>query len=96
MAWGEGAHGARRSDDFVAAQVAFGGRAGANFDRLVRQFGERRTPIGSGHDRHGPHAEPARGTDNSHRDLTAIGDQDLAEHLHPRPHPARIIEASAL
>ena len=49
-------------------------------DRLVRQSHRQRLPIGLAVGDHGGHPQVAAGTQDAHRDLPAVGDQDLVEH----------------
>ena len=49
-----------------------------------------RVAVGLGIDRDGRDPEPARGADHPTGDLSAIGDQDLAEQAHIRKTPKRV------
>ncbi|MCC2690978.1 MAG: choline dehydrogenase [Rhizobiaceae bacterium] len=70
----------RRRDDPVAAQIAVGGRRGADMDRLVGHLHMHGAPIGVGVDGDGRDAEAPGRADDPAGNLAAIGDQDLVEH----------------
>ena len=72
-----GARFLRGVDDRVDAQVAFARRARADRVRLVRVAHVQRRPIAFGVDGDRRHAQLAAGADDAHRDLAAVGDQNL-------------------
>jgi hypothetical protein len=71
-----------RRDDPVAAQVAFRRRRAADVDCLIRGPDVRRCGVGVAVDGNGGDTQLATGANDAHRDLAAIGDQDLAKHRH--------------
>ena len=74
-----GAADARRVDEAVDAQVALGRRARADGDRLVRHPDVARGAIAFGIHRHRCEAHVAARANDAHRDLPAVGDQNLAQ-----------------
>ena len=76
---GLGARGARGRDDLVLAEVTLGGGRGADRHRLVGLEHVQGLAVGLGEDGDGRDAHLAAGANDAHRDLTAIGDQDLRE-----------------
>ena len=73
----------RDLDDPLAAQVALGGGRGAEQVRLARAADVQRVRVGLGV--HGDARDPelVQRPHHADRDLTAVGDQDLAEHAVP-------------
>ena len=69
-----------RVEDGVGVEVALGRGAAAERVGLVGEPYMQRIAIEIGVDRHGRDAELAGGADDSDRDLTPVGDQDLLQH----------------
>jgi len=67
-------------EDAVDAQVAVGGRSGADALRLIRHADVRRIAVGVGIDRHGGDAHFPQRAHDAHGDLPPVGHQHLAEH----------------
>ena len=82
-----GAGAERGLDEHVAAQVALGGRTGADEVRLVRGANVRAPPVGLRVDPHTSDPELAERPEHPDRDLPAVGH----EHLRERRHAARIL-----
>jgi len=61
------------------AEITVARRAGADAHGLVGHADVARGTIAVGEDRHRREAEVAAGADNPHRDLAAVGDQDLLQ-----------------
>ena len=81
---------ARRRDDPVAAQIAFGRGPRADLDHLVGHAREGRAAVCLRAHGNRADAQPARGLDDADGDLAPVGDQDLFEHgLPPSPHALR-------
>src|SRR5687767_2802083 len=74
-----GAAGAHRIDDAVDAKVALARRAGADGDRLICHADVPRGAIAFGIHRHRREAKVTTRADDAHRDLPAVGDEDLAQ-----------------
>ena len=77
---GVGAVAARGLEDAVDPQVALGGRAGSQARRLVGHADVQGGAVGVGVHRHGRNSHLPQRADDAHRNLAAVGDQDLAEH----------------
>ena len=82
-----GARAKRGLDEHVAAQVALGGRTGADEVRLVRGANVRAPPVGLRVDPHTTDPELAERAEHTDRDLAAV----RHEHLRERRHAARIL-----
>src|SRR5687767_135191 len=74
-----GAAGARRVDDAVDAKVALARRAGADGNRLIGHADVPRGAVAFGIHRHRREAKVTTRADDAHRDLPAVGDEDLAQ-----------------
>ncbi len=74
-----GTAGPRGSDDPLDVQVALRGRPGPDQPSLVGTPHVQRSPVGLGVHGHRADAELAQGTEHADGDLTAIGDEHLAE-----------------
>ena len=74
-----GARRARRVDQRVGAQVALARGAGADRHGLIGHAHVTGAAIALGEDRHRRQAQVAAGADDPHRDLAAVGDQDLLQ-----------------
>jgi hypothetical protein len=66
-------------NDTVDAKVAVSRGIAANRDRLIGHPDVASPSIAFGKDRHCPEAEIAACTDHAHRDLPAVGDEDLVQ-----------------
>ena len=69
-----------RVEDRLGVEVALGGRAATQRERLVGQPDVKRVPVELGVHRHGGDAELAAGADDADGDLATVGDQDLLQH----------------
>ena len=70
----------RGADHRRLVQVALPRLGRTDADRLVGQAHGQRVAIGLAVGDHGRQAEVAAGAQDAHRDLTAVGDEDLADH----------------
>ena len=77
---GFGAVLARGVQDAVDAQIALGGGRGTDVFGLIGHAHVQRGAVGIGVDGDAGDAHFAQRADHAHRDLAAVGDQDLAEH----------------
>src|SRR5262249_51256778 len=68
-------------DDRHDREIRLSRRRRADRDRFVGLLDVQRLGVGFGIDRHGLDAHAARGADHAARDLAAIGDEDLLEHV---------------
>jgi hypothetical protein len=75
------AGGQRCVDDALPLQVAVARRVAAHVHGLVAGTHVEGVGVGVGVHRHGAHAQAARGGGHAAGDLTAVGNQDLLEHL---------------
>jgi hypothetical protein len=73
----------RGVDDLVDDQVRVTRRAAAERERLVGRAHVQRVAVGVGVDRHAGQAGVLAGAGHAHRDLTAVGDQDLLHRCTP-------------
>jgi hypothetical protein len=69
----------RRRQDLVDHQVRLGGRRRSDPHRLVGELDERHPGVGVRVHRHRRDAHPPAGPHHPHRDLAAVGDQDLLD-----------------
>ena len=69
------------ADDRRHVQVAVGAARRADADVLVGEADVQRVLVGLGVDGDGLDAQLAAGADHAQRDLAAVGDQDLLEHV---------------
>ena len=76
-----------RADDLLDVEIALRGRRRADEHSLVGQLGEERLPVGLGEDGDGRNAQLAAGPYHPDGDLSAIGDEDLLDHLSPPCQP---------
>ena len=76
---GIGAGDLRRVKDSVDAKVAVSRGIAAERDRLVSHAHVTGPSIALGKDRHRPEAEVAACANHAHRDLAAVGDEDLVQ-----------------
>ena len=81
-------------DDLVGDEIALRGGRGADRHRLVGHLHRQRARVRLRVDHHRGDPHPAAGLDDPHRDLAAVGDQDLGEHRGLRPPPAARARAS--
>ena len=81
---GLGARLAGDGDQAIDDEVALGGRGRADRPRLVGEPHVERVPIGLGEDGHRADARVPARPHHAHRDLTAVGDEELSEHVAPR------------
>ena len=79
---GVGPRRARGAEQPVDREVGLPRLGGTDRDRLVGLADVPRGPVGLRVDGHGRNPEDAAGADDPHRDLPAVGDQDLAEQRH--------------
>jgi hypothetical protein len=77
---GVGVRDLRRGDDAVDVQVAAARRRRPDAHGLVRQRHVARVAVGLGIHHHDLAAERATRAQHAQRDLSAVGDQDAAEH----------------
>src|SRR4029079_19657361 len=70
----------RRVEDLVDGEIRLGRETAAEGDGDVRPPRVERLRVDVGTDRDALDAHLARGADDAERDLTAVGDQDAAEH----------------
>ena len=76
-----GARRARDGDDLVDVEVGVGGGGAVEGVRLVGDPHELRVAVGVGVDRHARDPGVLAGADDPHRDLAAVGDEDLLQWL---------------
>ena len=87
---GVGAGDLGRGDDARDVQVALARRRRPDADLLVGEAHVQRLAVGLGVDGDGADAELLAGADDPQRDLAAVGDQDLAEHVSAPPAAGRL------
>src|SRR5205814_2629998 len=74
---------ARRLDDRRLIEIGFGRLRRPDRDRLIGKLDGERIRIGLTVDLNRPHAQFARRPQDAHRDLAAIGYEELADHPLP-------------
>jgi hypothetical protein len=80
---GVGAGLLRGLDDLLDDQVGVARRGAAQGEGLVGDPHVQRVAVGLGVDRHAGQAGVLAGSSDAHRDLTAVGDQDLLHRVLP-------------